>query len=1070
MSINIKKSQSIIGSIYQENLLSYYKYPVTNLSALMDMLRSGQYDSVYMFGNGIIEACSKDKKSGIYADETQILILVEDDGQVPISEILKCIFCQYSSETESGESSLRVLDIRFFKEIQVDLHFLKNLEILRLNKIEYVEWNWYELEELRKLKILDLDRTDVKKIPEIRYWENLEELYLRYTKITELNITEPHQTLRCLSLSGTQIRDITFLKYMPSLVRFSMRRTAVSHFPKSGDWPENLIYMAVSHSVFSGTEGWILPDFSHLTNLRVMDLNSAELKEIPENHLPPNVKFLTLYGNRKLRKLPESIGNLKKLEVMDLRMLNLDTLPSALLELNLPFILSNISRKITSGILLHGTKVYDMDISILEQSPAVAREWFANRNLETEQEQNLNEIKVIFLGDGGAGKSLSIARLLKDGEMPTDFQGDSTPGIAISNQICQMDGKNITIHYWDFGGQEIMHSMHCMFLTKRTVYVVFVNVRDNNQDERAFYWLHNIRNFANESPVLLVLNQIDQNPGASVNETGLRRLYPSLKDVIRLSALTDSREEFQKKLYGRICAMIPSMEMVRDSFLSSWIRLKERLTDMQEYYIDTPAFEKMCRDCNVSEKEDVRNGLIERFHDLGISFCYKERGLSRYMILKPEWITNAIYILLFNGLSQGTDGKPYARNGILKIDAIHELLERRVPVKSVLDISYKEHEVAYVLGVIRKFRLSYQVDAEHEFFPMLCDKNEREIVEEYVDQEEPLEYYFEYEYLPINVFHRLRVELHQYLNREEVWLTGALFESSSMHISALVRMVNNRIYIYARSQSKIYPASTMLELLRENLERINHIYGLEPELFLVYKERGKKEAIDYQMLLESYKYGNTTYFSRVFRRNLDIEMILRNGGREEGKERKKLVNAVIRACQKMQANKKYWDASEVERNICVRDLLENEIYIAADGGSSGKSGTGVKEGILDILISSRKNGKPLAIYEALNLKNLNESSKKYWLKHLHKLVDNYNPTGLPCLFLVSYVECSKSEFGDFKTDFRNFIQENEQTECDLRENLTEWKVEEFFTQCIECQYDFDGMPVTVYHINVRMGD
>lgn len=55
-------------------------------------------------------------------------------------------------------------------------------------------------------------------------------------------------------------------------------------------------------------------------------------------------------------------------------------------------------------------------------------------------------------------------------------------------------------------------------MTKRTLYVVFVNARDNTQDERARYWLHNIKSFADNSPVIMVINQMDQNPSASVNE------------------------------------------------------------------------------------------------------------------------------------------------------------------------------------------------------------------------------------------------------------------------------------------------------------------------------------------------------------------------------------------------------------------------------------------------------------------------------------------------------------------------------------------------------------------------
>ena len=51
--------------------------------------------------------------------------------------------------------------------------------------------------------------------------------------------------------------------------------------------------------------------------------------------------------------------------------------------------------------------------------------------------------------------------------------------------------------------------MHRMFLTQNTLYVVVLNVREGNQEDRARYWLHNLKSFANGAPVLLVLNKAD---------------------------------------------------------------------------------------------------------------------------------------------------------------------------------------------------------------------------------------------------------------------------------------------------------------------------------------------------------------------------------------------------------------------------------------------------------------------------------------------------------------------------------------------------------------------------------
>ena len=61
-----------------------------------------------------------------------------------------------------------------------------------------------------------------------------------------------------------------------------------------------------------------------------------------------------------------------------------------------------------------------------------------------------------------------------------------------------MSGLNI----WDFGGQEIMHSTHQFFFTKRTVYILVVNARQNENKDKTEKWLKRIESFGGDSPVI----------------------------------------------------------------------------------------------------------------------------------------------------------------------------------------------------------------------------------------------------------------------------------------------------------------------------------------------------------------------------------------------------------------------------------------------------------------------------------------------------------------------------------------------------------------------------------------
>ncbi len=148
---------------------------------------------------------------------------------------------------------------------------------------------------------------------------------------------------------------------------------------------------------------------------------------------------------------------------------------------------------------------------------------------------SIRESKVIFLGDGGVGKSFTIQRLLHGGDAG-DYPTEVTPGIDISDYHVQQPDRDFHIHFWDFGGQEIMHAMHRCFLTTRTCYVVVVCNRMRDLTGQARYWLNNINSFAEGSPVILAINLWDDIPTWELDSTRLHREFPNLVQIIPYSA------------------------------------------------------------------------------------------------------------------------------------------------------------------------------------------------------------------------------------------------------------------------------------------------------------------------------------------------------------------------------------------------------------------------------------------------------------------------------------------------------------------------------------------------------
>ena len=92
-----------------------------------------------------------------------------------------------------------------------------------------------------------------------------------------------------------------------------------------------------------------------------------------------------------------------------------------------------------------------------------------------------------------------------------------------------------------------MHATHQFFLSKRSLYVLVLDAR---KDEKAEYWLKHIRSFGGDSPTLIVLNKIDENPSFELNRKFLQEKYhPSIKGSSDfLQGEQRNRDYFRRRL------------------------------------------------------------------------------------------------------------------------------------------------------------------------------------------------------------------------------------------------------------------------------------------------------------------------------------------------------------------------------------------------------------------------------------------------------------------------------------------------------------------------------------------
>ena len=957
---------------------------------------------------------------------------------------------------DAGNTQITVLP----KEIG-DLYNLELLDVSNSNLIKLTE----NIGNLRMLDSLDVSNTQLSTLPDsIGNLGKLRMLHLHHTNITALPDSIGKLTsLLVLQISHTKLNSLSNgIENLTNVSRLDISNTEITALPKI---------------------------IGNLNSLHKLDVSNTKLVTIPEEigNLS-NLERLNLSGIKKIIELPESIRNLRNLKYLDLseteikdinvlseaislESLNLQKSKTKLLPESLIDHFLNIfteeyeSQYINnhSGLFIHGLTLTDQPIEIFNQSKELIRSYY-----RAGDKVPVNECKVIFLGDAESGKTHSIRRLLKNGEYLDEFDGESTPGIEITVSPTKLANTNIVVNYWDFGGQEIQHSMHRMFLTERTVYVVFLNARqDDLMDERARYWLENIKAFAPEAPVLVVINKIDQNDQPRFNEKGFIKAYgKQVKKIIRLSAKKDEKQVFLGKLQGNINSIILELPTVSKKIPRSWKTLMENIRGMEDHYLTTEQFIEKCRLNRIMDYKEIHDELVDLFQVIGVSFCYyKDRSIADYMLLNPKWMLNALYTIVVNG-------KASAQNGVIIQNDLYDLLEKEkingITIRRVIpELRYKSYEVNYIMGVIRMFGLSYSMKGGSEFLPMLCDGDEKKSVADI--PKDALHFIFRYQYLPTNIVHRLIVDMQEDIDYQYVWYTGAVFRNESQNQFAYVHSLENELHIYVYGEKDYYSLNEYLTPILNKIRYINKKLGIFAEELLTYRINDIETEIPFDEVMGNLRNKTYSRYDSKTKSMIDYREISQRYIDDRPKI-DHILQSIIKALEALQSNKTYYrdenNSRDLEnsRNHFVAIYLDAAGYNCSEQLPGGLSENEMAAGERDIVIKDIM-GQEILIYEGMNITSLD---KTYINKHINKLLRNYNSKGLRKGVLVTYLECKRDKYLSVINGYRKHISDYAPEEFKCVGEPIDFPSYGQYLTVLGMSYEVGGLYYLIYHIVVRV--
>ena len=305
------------------------------------------------------------------------------------------------------------------------------------------------------------------------------------------------------------------------------------------------------------------PAIRQLETLQELYLHSNQLTALPpEIGQLKNLQHLSVYNNQ-LSQLPAEIGQLSQLEELDLRHNQLRELPREMGQL------MGLKR------LFLQNNPLEIPPEIVEKTddPAVIISYYLQ--LRAEPTKPLNEAKMLLVGQGSVGKTSLVNCLLRQ---PFNRHESKTEGINIQRWTIQPENRTVQLNVWDFGGQEIMHATHQFFLSQRSLYLLVLNARLGEEENRLEYWLKIIQSFGGDSPVIVVGNQVDQQR-LDLDRQGLQEKYPAIHAFVETSCATGEGIDNLRTL---IANKIGQLEHLNSQLPLSWFEVKEELEQLQQ--------------------------------------------------------------------------------------------------------------------------------------------------------------------------------------------------------------------------------------------------------------------------------------------------------------------------------------------------------------------------------------------------------------------------------------------------------------------------------------------------------
>lgn len=419
--------------------------------------------------------------------------------------------------------------------------------------------------------------------------------------------------------------------------------------------------------------------------------------------------------------------------------------------------------------------------------------------------KNLPEIKILIIGDRGAGRTLLACKL-------TGLNSKGNGGIEIYETNINILGETYKLLVWDFSEKEILHATHQLFFTSNALYILIDNTRENDekyiQDEKFQYWFNVVKNYGQQSPLLIVQNEVAGRSKSIEDLLAIQGNYPFVKGI--LSADLSQNTQTTNDVIQKILEKSRGVAQQFDAFnLEEFRQSIQHHVQGKTNYLSLDEFKKICDNHSSHNNYDFKKNL-KKLHNMGVVFNFEtHEKVKDLVIFDRNWLLQSVYSILESPLVTERDG-------------VYSLLD----VKHILskpEFDRKHESIAYLM---ESFSLSYKVK-KNEWVATHLFKGAPTKLEDW-DNTKRRRMYAQFVFLPKGVVEQLLVESYEQIRLLEPWVGGFFFALLDTHVVVRENWISKQIEFQFRGDN----ISVIMGLINKNLEKVSKRHSISFDLML----------------------------------------------------------------------------------------------------------------------------------------------------------------------------------------------------------------------------------------------